>query len=350
MSKLRNILKQLNIINDVNENSVLLNLVKKPPKEGKKTMPKTISGRENAIHQADLLFLPDDDGYKYILVVVDVATRKCDCQELKSKDSKIVRDALIKIYKRGIIKIPSRLDVDGGGEFKKDFETYFKTKTIISTKKPYRHRQQSIVESRNHIIGNILNTGMLGDELNTDKTSKSWVHLLHPLVKLLNENYSFKAIVPKADEPERVNEKTKEIIPEGTKVRVKLDAPQDYVDGKRLNGNFRAGDLRYDPKIKVITQFYLNPGQPPMYQLDGDGKVAYSFEQLQIVKENEVQPPIKEGGEEFAQEIKDKRKENGVIEYLVKWERSKDTWETRKNLIKQIPDMVKEFEKKLKEK
>lgn len=39
----------------------------------------------NSIHQAELLFLPEDDGYRYALVVMDIGSRAMDAQQLKTK-------------------------------------------------------------------------------------------------------------------------------------------------------------------------------------------------------------------------------------------------------------------------
>ena len=41
--------------------------------------------RENNRHQADLLFLPDDKGYRYLLMVVDMATKRVAGRPLKNK-------------------------------------------------------------------------------------------------------------------------------------------------------------------------------------------------------------------------------------------------------------------------
>ena len=41
----------------------------------------------NEVHQADLLFLPHDYGYKYALTVVDVASRYKQAEALKNKVS-----------------------------------------------------------------------------------------------------------------------------------------------------------------------------------------------------------------------------------------------------------------------
>jgi len=76
-----------------------------------------------------------DCGYKYLLVVVNIATSMCDAEPIKYKYSFIVRDALKRIYERKILKIPHKIEVDAGNEFKSDFSTYFNTVSHVRRKK-----------------------------------------------------------------------------------------------------------------------------------------------------------------------------------------------------------------------
>ena len=82
----------------------------------------------NAIHEADVLYLPHDNGFKYVLAVVDVATRCKTAVPLVNKTSKTVADAFRSIYDTGLLKPPTQLSVDEGKEFFKDVTTYFKSK------------------------------------------------------------------------------------------------------------------------------------------------------------------------------------------------------------------------------
>ena len=52
--------------------------------------PYWVEDKPNYIHQADLLFLPEDMTYKYALVVVDVALRYVDVESLSKKESNLV--------------------------------------------------------------------------------------------------------------------------------------------------------------------------------------------------------------------------------------------------------------------
>lgn len=64
------------------------NLTKTPG--GDIDRPHEFVAAPDAVHQADVLFLPNDDGYKYLLVVVDVATRLTDAYPMKFKNQQSV--------------------------------------------------------------------------------------------------------------------------------------------------------------------------------------------------------------------------------------------------------------------
>jgi hypothetical protein len=117
--------------------------------------------------------------------------------------------------------------------------------------------------------------------------------------------------------------------------------------GSKLHGTFRVGDLRWSKTTHTITHVILNPDTPPLYQIDDNGKIAYTIYQLQVVKPNEIKPT---SDKDYAQEIVDKKKVKNVIEYKVRWEKGDFTWMPRQQAIKELPDMVKEYELKVKQK
>src|SRR5215469_11309569 len=75
----------------------------------------------NAVHQADLLYLPHDRvgrcTYKYALTIVDVASRYKEAEPLTDKSATEVAKALTRIYKRGNLTWPKLIQVDPGREF-----------------------------------------------------------------------------------------------------------------------------------------------------------------------------------------------------------------------------------------
>eukprot|EP00035_Acanthoeca_spectabilis_P017554 m.368838 g.368838 ORF g.368838 m.368838 type:complete len:152 (+) comp16670_c0_seq4:216-671(+) len=100
------------------QDNIVTNLTKVPLKDKGVNATKFNVHTKNSVHQADLLFLPNDNGYRYALVVVDVVTRSMDAQQLKSKKPEVVR-AFKAIYKRKYLSMPNYfLHVDPGTEFK----------------------------------------------------------------------------------------------------------------------------------------------------------------------------------------------------------------------------------------
>ena len=77
--------------------------------------------KRNAVHQADLLYLPHDKvgniTYKYTLTIVDIDSRYKWAEPLTDKTSTEVTGALIRIYQRGPLICPNLIEVDLGREF-----------------------------------------------------------------------------------------------------------------------------------------------------------------------------------------------------------------------------------------
>lgn len=141
MSNIKNYYSDYGITKPTNRkelnNEQLYNLFKEQKKDTKKNMPKIQVLKENTVQQADLLFLPHDQGYKYLLVVVDSFNKKIDAEPLKSKKTNVVAKAFDKIYKRDILKLPKRIEVDSGKEFKADVKKFFdKHKVFMRIVKP----------------------------------------------------------------------------------------------------------------------------------------------------------------------------------------------------------------------
>ena len=121
--------------------------------------PKFDVSLPNAVHQADLLFLPHDKlphgrkVYKYALTVVDVASRYKAAEPLASKESDEVSRGFARIYRRGPLKWPQLLQVDLGREFMGAVtKTMKNNKTAIRRGRTEIHRDQAIVERFNRTL------------------------------------------------------------------------------------------------------------------------------------------------------------------------------------------------------
>ena len=67
------------------------------------TMPHITSGYWE---QADTLYLPNDKGFVYAMVICDVGSRLVDAEPMKSRDPEDVIIALNKIFRRKILSKP----------------------------------------------------------------------------------------------------------------------------------------------------------------------------------------------------------------------------------------------------
>lgn len=279
------------------KNEVLYNLYKKPKKDVGPNAPKFQPVQKGYVHQADLLFMPMDRGFRYILVVVDIGSRKTDAEPIKNKRNETVLKAFKKIYARKVLSLPKKLEIDDGSEFKGTVSRYFKDNNVnIRVAKPGRHRQQAIVERKNQTIGKALHTAMSGQQLLTGKISRRWTHILPELIKAINN-------IPRKKQ-KYIDKPTCEgdscvLLDIGTKVRVLLDNPIETT-GQKLAGRRRSSDIYWDPQIREIVNVVLQPNQPAMYQLNaikkehkklGREPVMYTKNQLQPVQKNEKLPP-----------------------------------------------------------
>jgi hypothetical protein len=237
----------------------------------------------------DTLHLPSDNGYMYSLVAIDVATNNVDAEPMRDRTALTIREAFKIILKRKFIKSPSLIITDAGQEFKGVFKQYLKDKDIgHQITRVGRHTQTLNVDRLYYILGKHLNLAMLEDEIRGGKTSRKWKARQTELIKILNSPKYIK----KPETEINVNKSdikavgsARQVLPVGTRVRVKLDAPVDNIEQRRLHGKFRAGDARYSHDIHTIKFIYMNPNQPVLYQVSGINDCVYIKSQLLVVKD-----------------------------------------------------------------
>jgi hypothetical protein len=336
--------------------SIVHNLYEKPKPDKGKMMPHYEAPEKGNIYQADLLFMPTDPdtNEKYALVVVDMATKETDAIGLKDKTADAVIAGFKKMFKGKILKEPKYLmQFDSGGEFtSQKTQDYFSGMGVeFRFGKPYRSRMQALVEAKNKILGKALFMRMTANELETGEEDTEWSQFLKPLLTELNKhiketNKDKEKKKKKNPSQDLVNiDKTTILLQVGQKVRTILDKPRSAT-GTKLSGTFRATDIRWDPTIKVITNVILAPSAPPLYQVDNQQNPAYTYNQLQTVDEaQEKKTNIKEG-KYNVEKILEKRKKGKSYEYLIKWEGyATPDWQPAKNL-KDVQQMVDDFNKK----
>ena len=147
----------------------------------------------NKIHQADLLYLPHDkvyqNTYKYVLNIIDIASRYKASRPLKTKKPEEVADMIKDIYKKGPLKWPQKFHCDNGFEFKSSVDKLLKEHNVevkrVTTK--YHHKFTAFVERFNKTLAELLFKIQDAQELNNpNKDSKTWVKHLQNIVKNLN--------------------------------------------------------------------------------------------------------------------------------------------------------------------
>lgn len=302
---------------------------------------------QEGTHQADVLYMPDDDGYSYALTVVDCSSRLTDARPLKTRDAQTVLNAIKDIYKGKILKQPNILQVDNGSDFKSVFKSYFeKQNVIIMTAQTGRHRQIALAEARNGAISKPLLTRMVAEELVTGEQSNDWVKFLPDVIKMLNEHYEIKDAKQPSEKIE-YHHKDKIVYDIGTLVRYKLDAPVSVTTGKKIDSKFRNGDVRYSLKPVKIIATIIDPNMNVvMYRLDGK-TALYSADQLMLVSDKLNLPPDTVQTKFIIEKILKKKTIKGKTFYVVKWKGyDKTTDEPESQLIKDVPDLIKEFNKK----
>ena len=130
------ILKDMGLITEIGENNALTNIYKKMVRPPNIEQQHIKVHEPGYIYQADLLFLPTDQGYKYLLVMIDNNNNSLDFEPMKGKTAKETLDAILKIFDRPYLKRPKfSIEVDAGTEFQAEFKSYFEPKRENQAKK-----------------------------------------------------------------------------------------------------------------------------------------------------------------------------------------------------------------------
>ena len=366
----------------IEEKSITKKLLATPKKD--RDRPHQFVPQPNMIHQADTLFTTNDEGYRYALIVVDIADGKTEIEPMRQHSGAAVVKALEEIYSRDILDKPKMiLATDQGSEFKNNtFKRYLTDNNIYhKLGRVKRSRQQAWAENRNGLIGRMISVSQHNDELITGVLSRIWVEHVPAMKQAINDGLvkpPYKPSTTKAELPVCGNKKKNvsksvnmteamkqltdkqvkgkgpklpdssscNLLAKGTKVRVILDYPIGST-GARLHGKFRAGDMRWSKKVHTIRQVVLKPNNPPLYLVSDIKGTAYTRAQLQLVTSDELPASRKAQRSFLIEKFLDKRTHKGRIQYLVKWkdyDKSYDSWEPRTELMKTHPDVVKQFD------
>lgn len=339
MKKFKELIKKL----DIDERYT------KPRLEKQKVFNKVkynIPMREDINFQADTLYLPETkQGYKYLLVVVDLASDEFDIEPMKNIDTKTTSTAFQKMMKREHLNFPKIIRTDDGTEFKDKFTKMLSKNDVLQkTALAKRHKQLSNVESLNKQLGRLLNGYMNMKEKQTGKVFREWTDIVDIVRKDLNEirKIDITKDVSEYDEFNPTFNPDKEPkFKVGDMVHEKLDYPENALGNKQKTENFRVGDVRFSMVPKKIERvLYMNSQPWYRYMLSGINKVSYS--EYELIKSRFRTERYK------VKSIINSRDVGRTKEYLVWWQgyKKKDaTWEPRKNLIQDgLKNMIEEYE------
>ena len=154
--------------------------------------------KHNGQHQLDLLYMPhnlfEGSMYKYILTIVDVASRYKAGRPLGTKNPSEVVFAFEEIYKRGgVLKYPKTFQCDNAYEFKSEMTKLLEKHNVeiqrATTK--YKHTHPAFVEAFNKELAKLLIKLMDVHGLqDPEKVSTIWVKNLNRVVNKMNNTES----------------------------------------------------------------------------------------------------------------------------------------------------------------
>ena len=146
--------------------------------------------KEDYNFMADILMLPEtEEGFKYLLVVVDLATDEFDIEPMKTKQPEEALKAIKTMFKRKFIDEPyASIRTDGGTEFQGVFAKWLYDENIMHKKAlPDRHKQMANVERLNKDLGRLFNGYMNAMEEETGEEYRQWTDVLDKVRKDLNK-------------------------------------------------------------------------------------------------------------------------------------------------------------------
>lgn len=257
-----------------------------PPK--KITRPSFNITTPNEVHQADILYLPHDEGYKYALTVIDCASRYKEAEPLKTKKAEEVSVAIQKIYKRCPLKYPNLFQVDRGREFMGQvLDLLAKHKTSVNRGK--EHRDQAFVERFNRTLSERLFAYQYSKEMTENKRNREWVKRLPNVISALNDEKTRLinkkprlAIKLKKVNPIKTTHQPEEDIPPGVKVRYLYQPGEAEGTDERKRATDPIWSLKmYDIESKMDKK-------PPIYYLKDGPERCFVKEELMIVPDDTI--------------------------------------------------------------
>lgn len=244
----------------------------------------------NWTHQLDILYLPTtDDGYKYLLLIIDCYNNLAEARPLKVQYMSEIIKQINDIYKKSkLLKKPRLIMSDN--QFNNTIYKKWCEKNNINYQfaYPLRHSQLSHINRLCQTIGTALIKLMEQRELDTNKTFTNWTEWMKLVLDIYNNKYQ--GMKPKeTTEDIVINKNNNELLLPKQKVRLYIhpDHPINIWNG-RLQGKRRGSDIKYENHIYEIVAPVLIPNSVPLYKIKDERGNIPDFlvhrEELQIIK------------------------------------------------------------------
>ena len=235
----------------------------------------------NVLHQCDLMFIFPDGPYRYILCLVDCATRWKEARPLRTKQAAEVAKALQCIYDEGPLEWPKMCQTDAGSEFKGAVEQLYESHgTSVRHSDAGAHTQQAFVENMNRWLGlRIFKAAQAKELIAGEPQPPTWVKDLPKILDSMNNTVTALIGMPPAkavelgEVPERKVSKKQlaaqkpppPLLPQNVRVRVRIQADQQE------GGRQRATDWQWSKQIYRIDHAVYNPSgaKPTLYYIAG---------------------------------------------------------------------------------
>ena len=299
--------------------------------ERKKTLGKIVAYRPLSLIQMDIYvmakYVKDNKGYKYILCMIDVFTRKVWAYKMKKKDNKNVQDSFKQFLSDSKINkyTPTILMSDNDSTFiNKSFQEILEKNKII--------HQPNIIDDH-HTLGLIdrfaRTLKMILTRLFLQTKLTNWIDYIEQIIKNYNNNghSAIDYISPNEAFLEKNFEKIYNINYEKSLFNIAI-SDIDVNDKVRIKikGQFRKGtEARYTDEVYTVKKVKGNA-----VTLDNDEvykrssllivpKTTVTDEQNVIVKvnkQNKINRNIDKEGLDVANIVLDKRKRNKLLNTL----------------------------------
>jgi hypothetical protein len=250
--------------------------------------------QEDFNYMSDLIEMPTTkSGFKWILVVLDLATNVFDIEPMQNKEATTTLNAFKKIVKRGILILPEiSIKTDGGTEFKGAFDKYLTEHKIMhKTAKAYRKQQMGPVEGLNTTIARLLMNYLNDKSMELDKDYSNWDDILDMVREEVNQ-YRVRDLGKLKQyqdahyfDPEEAGDPEFNI---GQYVHYKVDRPIDIRGNPINDGKFRQGDRIFSLETRQIVDILCYPSEPHYrYKLHDMVNVSYSASELKLSKQKD---------------------------------------------------------------